>query len=77
MPWTASDASKHKKGLSGAQAEQWAAVANDVLAKTGDEGQAIRAANGVVGRSKHREAMTREELENWSVADAIREELGR
>lgn len=56
MPWTADDASKHKKGLSPKQAKQWARIANSVLkrcmAKGGTEetcaASAIKQANGVV-----------------------------
>lgn len=47
MPWSPGDASKHKKGLSPATARKWAEVANSTLQRTGDEGAAIRAANGV------------------------------
>lgn len=49
MPWTPADAGRHnKKAKSGKAAKQWAAVANSVLQKTGDDAQAIRTANGVV-----------------------------
>jgi uncharacterized protein YdaT len=44
MPWTASDAKRHthNKDVSPAR---WAAIANAILQRTGDEGQAIRVAN--------------------------------
>jgi uncharacterized protein YdaT len=53
MPWTAKDASrKTKKAKSPKAKRQWKDVANNVLAKTGDEARAIRTANGVVKRRK-------------------------
>jgi hypothetical protein len=53
MPWTPKDAYKHNKAANtpGAQA-QWAAVANSVLNKTGDEAQAIREANAAISKRK-------------------------
>jgi len=51
MPWSASDAKKHKKGLTPAQSAKWASIANGVLkscqASGGKdcEGKAIRIAN--------------------------------
>lgn len=48
MPWSSSDASRHKAGLSGKSADKWSNIANAVLANTGDEGQAIRIANSKV-----------------------------
>lgn len=50
MPFQDRDASKHVKGLSAAQKDQWSAVANNVLKKTGNDAQAIQTANGVVSR---------------------------
>lgn len=51
MPWTPKDASrKTKKAKSPKAKRQWAHVADKVLAKTGDEGRAIREANAVVKR---------------------------
>lgn len=53
MPWKPSDASrKTKKAKSPKAKRQWAHVADKVLAKTGDEGRAIREANAVVKRRK-------------------------
>ena len=53
MPWRAKDAKAHTKAAKGATAQrQWAHVSNAVLKKTGDEGQAVRAANAVVKRRK-------------------------
>ena len=48
MPWKASDAHKHNKNVPSHLTAQWAAVANSVLEKTGDDGAAIRAANSAV-----------------------------
>lgn len=59
MPWVASDAERHNKGLSAKQKRQWAHVANSQLRSCLDkgksreecEGQAIRAANSVVSKT--------------------------
>jgi hypothetical protein len=50
MPWTAKDGPKRhtKAANTPAKQRQWADVANKELEKTGDEGRAIRVANGVV-----------------------------
>lgn len=49
MPWDPQESRRHtKKASSAISKRQWAHVANSVLAKTGDEGAAVRAANGVV-----------------------------
>lgn len=53
MPWNPGDSARHtKKAKSAKQQAKWAAVANDVLARTGDEAHAIRAANAVIGGIK-------------------------
>lgn len=54
MPWTAADGpTRHtKKAKSKNARKQWAAVANDVLTKSGDEGKAVRIANGVIKNRK-------------------------
>lgn len=53
MPWSPRSAAKHDKKARSPQAKrQWAHVADAVLAKTGDEGRAIREANAVVKRRK-------------------------
>lgn len=53
MPWTAKDAkAKTKKACSPKAKRQWANVADRVLAKTGDEGRAVREANAVIKRRK-------------------------
>jgi len=53
MPWTAADAAAHNKKAKGKAAAQWAAVANSVLARTGNDGRAVRAANAAVARRTH------------------------
>jgi len=51
MPWTADDAERHThKAATRELQELWAKVANDALARLGDEGRAIREANAVVAR---------------------------
>ena len=53
MPWTEDDASKKtKKAKSLSAKRQWAKIADDVLARTGNEGLAIREANGVIKKRK-------------------------
>ncbi len=48
MPWKASDATAHTKKAATPKAQrQWSDVANTVLKATGDEGRAVREANGV------------------------------
>lgn len=52
-PWkTQGDVSRHNKaaGKSKRKGKLWRKVANERLAKTGDEGLAIREANAVAGR---------------------------
>lgn len=74
MPWSASDASKHKDGLSPHQAEVWARVANEILERTGDEGRAIRGANAAVNRM--REGGWSDEIDNLvtlTVSEAVAE----
>jgi hypothetical protein len=49
MPWRPNQAEEHtKKAKSPAAKKQWAATADAVLKKTGDDGQAIRIANAAV-----------------------------
>ena len=60
MPWQSSDATRHtKKATSPVAKRQWAHVADGVLAKTGNEGLAVREANGVIDRrtKSHRDAV--------------------
>ena len=55
MPWTADDGpARHtKKANTAKKRRQWAAVANSVLEKTGDDAAAVRQANGVLARASH------------------------
>jgi cell division protein FtsB len=63
MPWSASDAKKHKKGLNKQQAQKWATIANSVLEqclKNGGkqkacESKAIKVANSKVGNNNQSE----------------------
>lgn len=49
MPWIPEDAKRHDKKAASPKAErQWSDVANSVLRSTGDEGRAVREANGAV-----------------------------
>jgi hypothetical protein len=52
MPWTPSSGPKRhtKKANTPKKRRQWSHVANAILAKSGNEGQAIREANAVVAR---------------------------
>ena len=51
MPWTPDEAERHThKATTGALRQLWAKIANDTLARTGDEGRAIREANAVIAR---------------------------
>ncbi len=53
MPWITQDAiKKDKKANTSAKKKQWAAVANSVLKKTGDDAKAIKIANGVIKKKK-------------------------
>lgn len=57
MPWTPKDSSRFtKKAKSPKAKRQWSDVADSVLAKTGNEGRAIREANAV---AKHRQTRQR------------------
>jgi uncharacterized protein YdaT len=44
MPWEAKDAGRHTHNKN-VNPAKWAAIANSILKRTGDEGQAIRVAN--------------------------------
>lgn len=52
MPWTPETIKRHNGKLKGKSARQAADVADAVLAKTGDEGLALREANGVVKKDR-------------------------
>ena len=52
MPWTPKDAKRHdKKASTPKRQRQWADVANSALHRTGNEGLAIREANGVIRKT--------------------------
>ncbi len=60
MPWTPSESSRFtKKAKSPKRKRQWAKVADSVLARTGDDGAAIRAANAVVKKSSAKRSCKR------------------
>ncbi len=53
MPWRPEEAPRHTKiADTPVLCAMWSEVANKVLAETGDEGRAIRAANAVVARNR-------------------------
>jgi uncharacterized protein YdaT len=59
MPWTPDEAPSHTKKAATEQLRRlWAEVANKILEETGDEGRAIREANAVVARARHRGDMS-------------------
>src|ERR1700683_1654283 len=48
MPWQPADVSRHNRSVkSPKRKKQWSAIANSVLKSSGDEGKAIRIANGL------------------------------
>ncbi len=54
MPWQSSDAARHTRKAKSAKARsQWKEVANSVLARTGNDARAVRAANSVIARRTH------------------------
>ena len=55
MPWRPEDAPRHThKADTPHLCRLWSEVANNILAETGDEGHAVRAANAAVARQKRR-----------------------
>jgi len=49
MPWNKEDSKRHTKAAkTDKQKRQWSKVANEALARTGDEGIAVRSANAAV-----------------------------
>lgn len=53
MPWSPGDALKHtKKAKSPNAKKRWAVTADAVLARTGDEGKAVRIANGMMRKAR-------------------------
>jgi hypothetical protein len=55
MPWKPADAkAKTSKASTPKKQRQWSDVANSVLERTGDEGRAVRSANGVIAKAKRK-----------------------
>jgi hypothetical protein len=55
LPWRPEDAPRHThKADTPHLCRLWSEVANNILAETGDEGRAVRAANAAVSRQKRR-----------------------
>jgi len=55
MPWTPKDAHRHThKASSPKKARQWAHVADSALERGASEASAIKQANAVVKRNKHK-----------------------
>jgi len=52
MPWQPGDAARHDSKVAGdpKKERQWADIADGILRRTGNEGLAIREANGVIKR---------------------------
>ena len=66
MPWKPSDALRHtKKATTAKKKRQFADVADSVLAKTGDEGRAIREASAAVAGTARRHIETESNTYNW------------
>jgi len=60
MPWQPEDASRFThKANTPKKREAWARVANSTLDRTGNEGLAVREANGVVRDAHHEEKRKR------------------
>ena len=77
MPWTPADATRHtKKATTPKKKRQFRDVANSVLAKTGDEGRAIREANAAVaGTARHKQSrhtFTESNSYNWRSRENLR-----
>lgn len=64
MPWNPEDSLKHHKGLNKKQQEKWAAIANAILSKDGDEGKAIRIANSKVYENMSEDQLNLQVLNN-------------
>lgn len=51
MPWSPGDVKRHNKS---ADPNKWTAIANAILAKSGDDGKAIRIANAKAPKKSSR-----------------------
>lgn len=73
MPWSPKDALRHtKKASSPKKRRQWRDVANSVLAKSGNEGRAVREANAVVKRARKKPIVTESHAYNWRSRENLR-----
>jgi hypothetical protein len=77
MPWSANDAKGHtRKANTPAKRKKWAAVANDILKQSKDEGKAIKIANAAVdARFWKGSAFLTDKFDNyirkvWSITDS-------
>lgn len=78
MPWTSRDAKRHThRAKSARRQRQWSEVANSVLRRTGDEGAAVRAANGVVRKTMMRRAGKRVSKRKVAARHSHRRESAR
>ena len=60
MPWSPTDAERHTRKASTEKLQRmWADVANSTLERTGNEGLAVREANGVVRDHAERDKRAR------------------
>jgi hypothetical protein len=58
MPWNKKDVDSHTQSADSPKLKrQWTHVANKVLAETGDEGTAVKEANGVVAKESAKKSM--------------------
>jgi len=63
MPWTAKESTKHTKNAKSAKRKhQWSKVANSILARTNDEGRAIRGANAAVKKAGKKKSANRKKV---------------
>lgn len=68
MPWTSADAQKKtKKADTPKEQALWAKVANATLARTNDDGRAIREANAVIGKTANKPKRRHAHLSNGVV----------
>lgn len=75
MSWKPQDARRHtKKASTPKKQRQWKEVANSVLARTGDEGRAVREANGVIkARRKPAKVVSEGHAYNWRSRENLRQ----
>jgi hypothetical protein len=62
IPWEPEDAPRHTHKADRPDLRRiWAEAANRILSETGDEGRAVRIANGIIARIRRREDNLRNE----------------